>query len=524
MKKSIPYLSFFILLSLIVFLRVFRIGTVPLSMHIDEAGLGLNAWSIANFGADRYGNPMPVCPSNFYGEQSAFYTYFSALLIKMFGLNIYTLRLPAAVMGVLTVIFGALLIRERWGTKGFFAGLALLGVFPYYIMSSRFALDCNAMLGSLTVAVYCLVRVVKKAEKEPGRKLYGLFALAGVLFGVTLYTYIIAAIVAAVFCTLFGLYYLFYKKDCRLLRLKQLFFMALPLCLMAIPLIMVVCVNYFDLEPIVTPFFSAPKMITNRTEEVSFSLSSLPGKLRGLLYPLTSDGKYGSSDQYWTMYPLSIPFILIGGIHSLYETIRSFRQHIVIPAFYILLIIFAEVLLFLFCGQYIYHVNGIFTALAYLCVSGIFQVLRFVKRQRFKIVLSGAFVCLYGISFAGFAGDYFGEDTAVSYQVFGGADGALALLPDGIKDRDIYIMDEVGEFYFLSNPLPPSEFSALCNELGYVTDCGNIHFRQPESYQENDVYVCNRSSGVYQTLSDANVTGIDFIRLETEHYCVFYCE
>lgn len=524
MKRSIRYLSFFTLLFLIVFLRVYHIATVPLNMHIDEAGLGLNAWSVANFGTDRYGNPMPVCPSNFYGEQSAFYTYFSALLVKIFGLNIYTLRLPAAVMGILTAIFGALLIREKWGTRGFFVGLALLGIFPYFIMSSRFALDCNAMLGSLTVAVYCLIRAVKKAENEPSRKLYGLFALTGILFGVTLYTYIIAAIVAAVFCTLFGLYYLFYKRDCRILRLKQLFFLAFPLCLMAIPLIMVVCVNYFDLEPIVTPFFSTPKMFTNRTEEVTFSLSALPGKLRGLLYPLTSDGKYGSSDKYWTLYPWSIPFIIIGGIHSFYETVKAFRQHIIVPALYILLLIFAEVLLFLSCGQYIYHINGIFTALAYLCAGGIFLVLRSVRKRQLRIILAGVLVCLYGFSFAGFAGDYFEEDTATAYQVFGGASDALALLPDDKRNRDIYIMDEVGEFFFLSNPLPPSEFSALCNELGYVTDYGNIHFRQPDSYQENDVYLCNRASGIYRTLSDTNVTGINFIRLETEHYCVFYCE
>lgn len=524
MKKRIHYFLFGSLLLLIIFLRVFHIATTPLGMHIDEAGLGLNAWSAANFGTDRYGNPMPVCPSNFYGEQSAFYTYFCALLVKIFGLNIYTLRMPAAVMGVITAVFGALLIREKWGAKGFFTGLALLCIFPYFIMSSRFALDCNAMLGSLTIALYCLVRVVKRAEKESDRKLYLLFALTGVLFGITLYTYIIAAIVAAVFCTLFGLYYLLYKKERRLFRLKQLLFLAIPLCVMAIPLIMVVCVNYFDLEPIVTPFFSVPRMITNRTEEVTFSLSALPGKLRALLYPLTSDGKYGSSDRYWTMYPLSIPFIAVGGIQSVCETVKGVRRRAIVPELYILLLICAEALMFLLCGQYIYHINGIFTALAYLCVSGIFRTLRFFKKRTPRLILAGVLTCLYGISFAGFARDYFGQDTTVAYQVFGGVDGALALLPDNKKSGEIYVMDEVGEFYFLSNPVPPSEFAALCDELGYVTDYGNIHFRQPESYSENDVYVCNKASGLYYTFSDTSVTGHAYAVLATGHYYIFYCQ
>ncbi|MDE6518538.1 MAG: hypothetical protein K2L18_11960, partial [Acetatifactor sp.] len=71
-RKKSGCLPFILLLMLAALLRIYRLATLPLEMHIDEAGLGLNAWSMANFGTDRYGNFMPVCPSNFYGEQSAF--------------------------------------------------------------------------------------------------------------------------------------------------------------------------------------------------------------------------------------------------------------------------------------------------------------------------------------------------------------------------------------------------------------------------------------------------------------------
>ena len=113
MKKKTCYIAFFGFLFFVIFLRLFRLATTPLRMHIDEAGLGLNAWSIANFGTDRYGNFLPVCPTNFYGEQSAFYTYFCALLVKLFGLNIYTLRLPGVIMGVVAVLFGSLILKEK---------------------------------------------------------------------------------------------------------------------------------------------------------------------------------------------------------------------------------------------------------------------------------------------------------------------------------------------------------------------------------------------------------------------------
>ena len=145
------YKTCFITAILILFalvLRIYQITVLPLSMHIDEAGLGLNAWSIAHFGTDRYGNFLPICPSNFYGEQSAFYTYFCALCIKLGGLNMFTLRFPAVFMGMVTVIFGSLIMKEMWGRKGFYTGFLLLSIFPYFIMNCRFALDCNAMLGA----------------------------------------------------------------------------------------------------------------------------------------------------------------------------------------------------------------------------------------------------------------------------------------------------------------------------------------------------------------------------------------
>lgn len=522
MKKRTGYLLFTVLLLFAVLLRTYHIAAIPLEMHIDEAGLGLNAWSIASFGTDRYGNFMPVCPSNFYGEQSAFYTYFCALLVKLFGLNIYTLRMPGVIMGILTVLFGALLMKEKWGEKGLLTGLALLGIFPYFIMNCRFALDCNAMLGTLTIACYGLARLLKKAEKVPRKKLYGLFALVGILFGIVLYTYIIAAIVVAVFCTLFGLYYLFYKKDSRFLRFKQLLCFAIPLSLMAIPLVLVVCVNYFDLEPIITPLFSVPKMVTNRTEEVAFSLSALPGKLRALLYPLTSDGKYGSSDRYWTMYWWSVPLIALGIVSAIRESLRACKSRHISTDACMLFLAVSEVIMFLLCGQYNYHINGIFIALAYFCVSGIFLVSSLMKKNRGRLAYAAVLICLYGGAFVGFANEYYSADAIGAYQIYNGAAEALSLLSDVQKEREIYVLDEVGEFYFLTNPISPSEFTAACNELGYIRDYQNLHFHEPDAYGANDIYICNKASGRYYALSDQSVTGCTYSVLETEHYYVFY--
>ena len=522
MKKWINYVATIGILAFIIFLRVYRLDELPLSMHIDEAGLGLNAWSIANYGTDRYGHVLPICPINFYGEQSAFYTYFCAILIKIWGLNIYTLRMPGVIMGVVAVWFGALICKEKWGNKGFFTGLILMGIFPYYIMNSRFALDCNVMLGMITIALYSLVKLMKRLEVNPQKKYYAHFMLTGVLLGLVLYTYIIAAIVIAVFGVLFGLYYIFNQKENRGRRFLQLVFMALPLVVMVIPLCLVVCVNYFDWNAIETSLFSVPKLIVNRTEEVSFTLASLPGKLKSILRTLTTDGKYGSSNTYWTMYWWSVPFVIWGGLLSIYDVIKKWKKREQKIESIMLCLVIGESIMFILCGIYNYHINGIFIALSFFCVKGILSLYELLKNTKAQRIYIGIVAGLYLMTFAGFSMEYYATKEERAYQVYGGVAEALSLVPEEARGGEIYILDDVGEFYFLTNPISPEEFVKGCDELGYIKDYGNLHFYEPQGFEEKHVYVCTKASGRYNTLSDSEVTGHTYCVQETEHYYVFY--
>ena len=64
--KKYWYSAALLLLFLIaVFLRVYRLESLPDVLHIDEAGLGYNAWCLAHYGTDRYLNVRPFYPQNF---------------------------------------------------------------------------------------------------------------------------------------------------------------------------------------------------------------------------------------------------------------------------------------------------------------------------------------------------------------------------------------------------------------------------------------------------------------------------
>ena len=110
--------------------------------------------------------------------------------------------------------------------------------------------------------------------------------------------------------------------------------------------------------------------------------------------------------------------------------------------------------------------------------------------------------------------EYYFKDNSVAFQIFGGTDEALSLLDEEQQKKEIYFLDETAIFYFLLNPISPEDFAASCDELGYIKDYQNLHFYVPDNY----VYVCNKSSGYANILSDT------YSVKETEHYRVFYME
>ena len=78
-----------------------------LGINVDEAGTMYDAYTIANYGTDRFGNAYPVYFINYGGGQSALYTYLSAILIKICGFSLTVVRLPALIFSILYMIFAS---------------------------------------------------------------------------------------------------------------------------------------------------------------------------------------------------------------------------------------------------------------------------------------------------------------------------------------------------------------------------------------------------------------------------------
>src|SRR4030067_2648146 len=110
MTKKINWLLIGIL-TLAALLRFWKLDSYP-ALNADEAAIGYNAYSLLQTGHDEHGNPWPIHFQSFNDYKPGLYFYLVLPFIKFLGLNVWSVRLPNAFIGVLTVVAVYLLIKE----------------------------------------------------------------------------------------------------------------------------------------------------------------------------------------------------------------------------------------------------------------------------------------------------------------------------------------------------------------------------------------------------------------------------
>src|SRR5258708_5680314 len=149
-RFSIKKGTWSILLGIIVIasvLRLWRLGSVPLSPDWDEAALGYNAYAILHTGRDEYGKFLPLVLQSFNDYKPALYTYIALPFIAIFDLSVFAVRLPSALFGIITVFATFFLVKEL--TKRNDVALLssfFLAISPWHIQFSRVAFETNVGL------------------------------------------------------------------------------------------------------------------------------------------------------------------------------------------------------------------------------------------------------------------------------------------------------------------------------------------------------------------------------------------
>lgn len=170
-----------LILALAAGLRFYKLGDYPAGFFCDEASIGYNAFTILHTGRDEHGVKFPLYFAAFGEYKNPVYIYCTVPFVALFGLDEFSTRFPAALFGLLTVLFAFLLFREMFSTREGVLAALMLAICNWHIHFSRIAFELISLPCLFTAGLYLLYRGTV-------RKTVCLFPAAFVL-GLSLYTY-----------------------------------------------------------------------------------------------------------------------------------------------------------------------------------------------------------------------------------------------------------------------------------------------------------------------------------------------
>ena len=226
--------------------RLILLGDIPAGLNQDEAALGYDTWALLEYGIDRHGYHNPVHFVSWGSGQNALYGYFSMPFILAMGLNIVSIRLVQALLGVVS-LFAMYAIGRRLA-DGRFALFALfvLTISPWHVMMSRWGLESNLLPPLLLFSFSFLLRgLITSRYIIP----------AFFLLSLSLYAYGTAYF----FVPIFTLGVLVYGMKHPQIDVRHWRVGLVVMIVTAIPIGLFLAVNLFEWEAIETPLFSMPR-------------------------------------------------------------------------------------------------------------------------------------------------------------------------------------------------------------------------------------------------------------------------
>lgn len=216
------------ILLLALVLRLFSLSTTPASLNWDEVSQGYTAYSVSETGKDEWGEKTPIFFRS-YGEwKSATYIYLLIPFIRVFGLTPLAIRLPSAILGVVSVYLIYLLGKKLFSKEvGLWASF-LMAVTPWSLFLSRPAFEANVSLTLFLAGIYLLLKI---GENNSKLNQYFYPVASAIMFGLSPHTYNSAKVVVPLL-VLFLIYWTKLYKN-----LKSLFLLLFVLALFALPII-----------------------------------------------------------------------------------------------------------------------------------------------------------------------------------------------------------------------------------------------------------------------------------------------
>jgi len=174
-KLNIKF-SLFLILVLGAFLRMWDLARLPISLFGDEIDVGYHAWSLFNTGRDYMGHFSPLYIQSLSEWRAPLLMYVTAPFVGILGPTSFAVRLPSAILGIVSVYLVFILSTKLFLDKktGLIAAL-LLATSPWHIHYSRTAFEVSLLTSLILLGTLFFV--------------YSKYYLAVFIFILTFYTY-----------------------------------------------------------------------------------------------------------------------------------------------------------------------------------------------------------------------------------------------------------------------------------------------------------------------------------------------
>jgi len=240
------------------FVRLYRIDSFPLGLNQDEASIGYEAYSLVNYGVDRFGMSWPVHFVAWGSGQNALYAYFILPIINILGNNSLSIRLPMTLIGCLSIIFVYFFIRRIMPNNNGLIVLFIFAVMPWHIMKSRWGLESNIFPDLVLYALVFMYFGIVDNKKR-------LLILSSITLGISTYAYGTSYLFIPILLISMYVYLVKIKK----ISFKQAIIYFSITAIIALPMILFVIINYFKLDTINMFGISIPRLPYNRFTTVT---------------------------------------------------------------------------------------------------------------------------------------------------------------------------------------------------------------------------------------------------------------
>ncbi len=508
-KKEIIIFAVIILIAL--FSRGYKLNSLPVGIHVDEAGMAYDAFCLATNGTDRWLNRFPVYLENFGGGQSALYAYLAAIFIKIFGLNMISIRLPAFILSIVAIVLVYFTTKKECGIKQAQLVTFLISIMPWNIMASRWGLDCN-LLAPMIIISTCLLINAKSIKG---------YIIAGIFFGLTLYTYALSYLILPIFLALILIYMIYTKK----IKILNIVYLGIPIFILALPLMLMILVNNGYINEI-RGFITIQKLPEYRGSEIS--ISNIRNNLSFIKTMFTNDSlSYNALPEFGTVYNFSIFLIVLGGIIELKNFILNIKnKKFDFNSIMLLLVGTVMFCLMLTVNPNINKANGIYIPMMFFIVSA----MKFFYKK-YKVIFY-AFMILFIVYFIRFEHFYFFKyENIYGTQQYFEKDylDVLKYVNEKYSNREIHILNSNAEPYIYTlilNQISPEEFNKSLHQDTIDDDLysyGNYYFRNI-TLEGDEICIVNSVADNDKYLLLKNVGFVDDEFTKNKEYKVLYKE